>query len=335
MNEDLRRLGRRSLPPFRALIVGAGAVGQVYGRHLQKAGVVVDVFVRPRRKQEAEDGYLLYRMSPFSKAKVRDRFEPEKVLTSAAEAAAEHYDFVWLCTSTTGLEKGLEGEIGALLGNIGDAKVIVFQPGPQVPEMLRPHLPESRWIDGGISLISYQAPLAGEPERGIDEEGVAYLLPGPSPFSGPGASTVAKLLRKGGMPAQAVEGARITMAFGSATLMPTVVALEGAGWSLKEFRRSVWAKRAADAATEARSITEGLEGQSQPAPLGLLGAGVLRLAAVAAPVLSPFDLQTYLRYHFVKVRDQSEDIIGELIAAGQQQGRPTAALRELQAAVFG
>lgn len=335
MKEDLRHLGRRSLPPRRALIVGAGAVGQVYGRHLQKAGVIVDVFVRPRRREEAQQGYRLYRMSFLSKAKEQDVFQPEKVLTTAEEAAEQAYDFVWLCTSTTGLEKGLEGELGALLVNIGDAKVIVFQPGPQVPALLRRHLPKGRWIDGGISLVSYQAPLAGEPEDGIVEEGVAYILPGPSPFSGPGAETVVKLLRKGGMPAQTVDGARITMAFGSATLMPTVVALEGAGWSLREFRRSVWAKRAADAATEARAITEGLEEQSQPAPLALLGPGVLRLTALVAPAVAPFDLQTYLRYHFVKVRDQSEGIIEELIAAGKTQGRATDALRELQEAVFG
>ena len=48
--------GRTYTPPLRVLLVGAGAVGQVYGYHLQKGGAQVAFFVRPKHRAEAEGG---------------------------------------------------------------------------------------------------------------------------------------------------------------------------------------------------------------------------------------------------------------------------------------
>ena len=44
------------------LLVGAGAVGQVYGRHLARAGHQVTFFVKPRYAAELAAGLPLHRL---------------------------------------------------------------------------------------------------------------------------------------------------------------------------------------------------------------------------------------------------------------------------------
>ena len=47
---------------MRALIVGAGAVGQVFGHHLAKAGAEVSFLVKPKYVAECERGFMLYKL---------------------------------------------------------------------------------------------------------------------------------------------------------------------------------------------------------------------------------------------------------------------------------
>ncbi|MGB3623971.1 MAG: 2-dehydropantoate 2-reductase N-terminal domain-containing protein, partial [Ketobacter sp.] len=44
-----------------ALIVGAGAVGQVYGHFLQRGGASVSYLVKEKYKYDCEKGFTLYR----------------------------------------------------------------------------------------------------------------------------------------------------------------------------------------------------------------------------------------------------------------------------------
>ena len=41
------------------LIVGAGAVGLVYGKHLQAGGATVSFLIKPKHRAQAEAGYAL------------------------------------------------------------------------------------------------------------------------------------------------------------------------------------------------------------------------------------------------------------------------------------
>jgi len=325
--------GRSSAPAPRVLVVGAGAVGQVYALHMQRGGAKVDVFVKPKYAAEAKGGYRLYRMCG-KKKREQHIFEPEAVLCDPAEVAAKSYEQIWICVSTTALEAGLAegGTIAAVLANAGEATVVPLQPGLHVPERLAEHVPPHQMVDGGIAMVAYQAPLV---EGEVEEPGVAYFLPSPSPFSGPDAAGVVKLLTAGGCPAEVHANTRALMAYGSATLMPTMTALEGAGWKLAGMRKGPWAKRAARASAEAREVTEAQVGEAPPWALSLITGPTMKLATWVAPVAAPFELEVYLRYHFTKVREQTKRLMAQYIADAERLDLPHEALSELSDAVFG
>ncbi len=83
----------------RILLVGAGAVGQVYGRHLQLGGADISFLVRPQYAAAVRRGFDLY---PLRKRGRRDavRLQDFAVLTETAAVAAQRWDAVFLCVSS-------------------------------------------------------------------------------------------------------------------------------------------------------------------------------------------------------------------------------------------
>lgn len=333
---ELERRGRVHTRDPRILIIGAGAVGQVYGLHLQKGGAEVDVYVRSKYATECREGLRLYRMASKRK-RVPTTFTPAEVLTTPDEVAERSYDQVWLCISTSALEKALAAEdaattgLEAVLRNIGTATFVQFQPGLHVPALLAPVVPREQTVEGGIAMVSYQAPLV---EDEVDEPGVAFMLQ-TSPFTGADATSVVEALEKGGCPAKVHADARATMAFGSATLMPMMAALEGAEWKLAGIRKREWARLAADACEEALEITGAQLGTKPPAWGGFVSPFTVRLASLFAPGAAPFELETYLEYHFTKVRDQTRLLLDKFLEEGARRGLNTTALGTLRSRVFG
>jgi len=324
--------GRSSKPRPRVLIVGAGAVGQVYGFFLQRGGALVDVLGRPRQKEELEEGATLYKMRGKRRREPMT-FQPSIVHVDPATTHDVAYDQIWLCISSTGLEKGLaEGGLAELFEHAGRATVVVFQSGLHVPAILAPHVADMQIVHGGIVMVSYQAPLT---EGEVEHPGVAFYIPGPQPFTGRDAKRVVALLEAGECAAEVVEDARATMAFSSATLMPTITALEGAGWTFAEMRHGPWSKLASAAASEARDVVAAQTGKSAPAALNLVLSPTLKLASFLAPIFAPFEVEIYLKYHFTKVHDQTERLIGDYIARAAELGVPREALTELRDRVFG
>ena len=109
---------------MRALIFGAGSIGQTYGYILTRSGATVDVYVRPKYAADAESGYRLYeRRKGF-----RDplEFKPDQVLTTCDEVANVDYDVVVLCISSTALRGDwLDGFAPA----VGNTPVVSLTPG--------------------------------------------------------------------------------------------------------------------------------------------------------------------------------------------------------------
>jgi ketopantoate reductase len=325
--------GRSTRPPLRILIVGAGAVGQVYGWHLQKGGAQVTFFVRPKHRAEASGDLRLYFMHGKHEREVHV-WRADDVLTDADDAVARHFDQIWLCISTAALERSLDtkDELHRLLEKTGGTTVVSMGPGLHLKALLAPYVPNRRRVDGGITMVSYQAPLV---EGEVEAPGIACFLPGPSPFSGPEAQRVVDALRRGGGKAKVHADTGALMAYGSATLMPTMAALEGAGWKLAGLRKGPWAELAADAAGEARAIVGAQVDASAPFGTAFIRATTLKLASWMAPKIAPFELEIYLRYHFTKVRDQTERLLARYVEEGERLGLPHAALSELRSRVFG
>ena len=328
--------GRKSKPQPRVLIVGAGAVGQVYGMYLQRGGATVDVLARPRQKQDLVEGATLYAIEGKRRRKPM-AFTPSIVHVDPATTTEIDYDQIWLCISSTALEKGLaRGGLATVLQHAGNATVVVFQSGLHIPALLAPHVAERQQVHGGIVMVSYQAPLT---EGEVDHPGVAFYIPGPTPrpqpFTGRDAKRVVRLLNAGGCRAEEMEDTRSMMAFSSATLMPTIAALEGAGWAFSKMRHGPWAKLAAAAASEARDVVAAQTGKSAPPALNLFISPTLKLATFFARFFAPFEVEIYLKYHFTKVHDQTERLLGDYVARAKELGVAHEALEELRAKVFG
>jgi 2-dehydropantoate 2-reductase len=164
---------------------------------------------------------------------------------------------------------------------------------------------------------------------------MAYWLPPgmPSPFGGPPhlAREIVDTLRIGGCPAAVNDDVARQMALGSTTLIPLIAALEAAGWSIDGLRRDPVLDTAAAAARQANRVAVSVHGGSAgPLPL-LMRAGLLRLLLPWMPKAVPFDLETYLRYHFTKVGAQTRQQLASYVERGRAAGLPVDAIDDLAA----
>jgi 2-dehydropantoate 2-reductase len=182
-----------------------------------------------------------------------------------------------------------------------------------------------------INLISYQAPLNGEDR--FDEPGVAYWFPplSPSPFSGPKESVkaVCETLRRGGQPAKAHKDVQSAIDFPQAILMTHLLALEAGGWKFRGLREDNRLGSAKVAATQAMSIMAKKKGLGQAWWMMFWRPGLVGMGLRLAPFLVPLDLETYLEYHFTKVRKQTLLFVRQYIAWGQELELPTNGLSNL------
>ena len=313
------------------LLVGAGAVGQIYGVHLQRGGARVAFFVKPKYRDElARDGMPLWPLQGRDKKKLNTFRDFDLVTTPDEIRAAGPFDQVWMCMSSTALKGPW---LPPLLAAIGDATVVSLPPGVEDATYIAARLPEgeargaARVVRGLITMISYHRPLTGEqpPTPAM----AYYRPPGKNPFSGPAdrVGPVVAALNAGGWPAKAVPDVSRATAMGSAMMMPVIAGLEVAGWQFRAFGRGE-AIRLASAA---------LRQTTQIAAPGFrrgfvrLFATRLNLRAVLfwARVFLPLPLETYLAYHFTKVGDQTRAQLQAAITRGRAAGQPVDAIEAL------
>lgn len=319
---------------MRALVVGAGAVGQVYGRHLALGGAEVAFLVRDKYVEEMRRGLTFY---PLNRSGRRRRIPEEwrnyEVLTGR-EVAGGRWDQVYITVPSTALRGPW---LDDLARDTGDATIVLLTPGIDDRTFVASKVGEARLVCGMITLISYHAPLPGETR--FPEPGMAYWFPpaSPAPTSGPAdrRREVVRALRAGRLPATAVADVSRIAAYGTAMLIPLLVALERADWKFERFfsRAERPFLRTAFAATrEASAVVRRRVGPPplRLAPLpwlarpSLLRAG-LRLARPAVPL----DLETYLSVHFTKVGDQTRAFLAGYVDHARDLGIPAPALQAL------
>lgn len=309
---------------MKVLIVGAGAVGQVYGQALQRAGVDVSFYVKPKHVDEAKKGFRMY---PLNGKAEPFRFEGFGVVTTAEEVASQSWDQLWLAVSATAI---MADWLPALITATKTATVVCLQPGPESKARIAP-LAGDRIVYGIIAMIAYQAPLPGETR--FTEPGIAYWYPpGGSPFAGPDAKVkpIVEALSKGGCPASQKSEIDRDASFGGALLQVHVAALDSAGWSWSAVKNDDTLPLAKRAWREAAAIAAHHLGTSPPWWTNLVGPMAARFAMFAAPRLIPMDVQTYFGYHFTKVGDQTRANLDHWIATGRAASLPVEALSELR-----
>jgi len=303
----------------KVLVVGAGAVGQVYGWFLKQSGAEVFFYVKPKHRAEARKGFDLYPLNTWKEGEAAQHWKADGVLASPADLAGHAFQQVYLAIPSTGVEGNW---LPAFVKALGEhATVVSLMPSPDDhAHVVAAGLPQERLVAGLISMVSYLAPLEGETR--FAKPGVAYYLPplAPSLYSGDQARTaeVVKRLNQGGLPARAHKDVPGLVAFPTGALMSYLAALELAGWSLRGlFQDARRLDLGVHAAGEALKIAAKDSGRFPFFFRTLTHPIFLRAGISAAQKLAPFPLETYLKAHFTKVGAQTRVLLNSVIEKGR------------------
>ena len=315
---------------MKVLVVGAGAVGQVYGRHARLGGADVTFFVREKYREEVSRGFDMY---PLNHRGTSVRFDDVKVVTRADEVAAGKFDQIYVAVSSPALHGPWLSE---LMDATGDATVLALQPGQDdLDTFVAAGVARERIVSGVITLISYHAPLPGETR--FPRPGMAYWFPpmAPCPISGQRerVDAVLGVLRAGKLPIKRAADVPSFSAFPTAILMPYLVALESAGWSFRELVRGSIAL-GGRGAREALEVVGARVGKRPPLPMRLATRPrVMRMALWFMERIVPLPLEVYLKAHFTKVGDQTRMFMAGYIERGHASKLDVTALEQLVAAL--
>jgi hypothetical protein len=305
---------------MRVVIVGAGAVGQVFGWHLHRSGA--EVAFRVRRPEAVRRPFVTH---PLRGDPTSGRFDAP-VFGTDAEVRAFAPDIALLTVPADALHGAW---LAPFLDAVGSGAVIAMEPGAEEDRLIRRARKSVRLTQGIVAFIAYQAPLPGETR--FTEPGVAYWLPPfvSCPFSGDVAPAFVAQLRAGGMAATVSGDLSAEGTYGPVALGPWVTALQAAGWSFDRARSSDVLPLGARALVEAVAVVE--RGSTVPAPRWIrwVGPRLIRTVLRWGPRLVPLDLETYLQFHFTKVGPQVRMHLEEVLHRGMALARPTDALREL------
>ncbi len=314
---------------MKVLVVGAGAVGQTFGYHLQKGGSEVHFFVKPAYADAARAGYTLYDMG-HGGAESPVRFDGFGVQTDVDAVRAEGFDLVLVTVSSTALKSG--SWLEELVQAVPEATIVGLQASLGDPDFVKGLAGADRVAWGVIELIAYQAPLPGET---LPEPGVAFWIPRllVFPFSGPDARVqpLVAAFRAGGLRAKQAKDVISLTAVGAPAMNLHIAALESVGWSLSvlsaDHELLALTGRAVREASAAAAQQHGI---SVPVWVRWLRPWHLRAVAWLGPRLAPLDLEGFLKYHFTKVGDQTRQSLALWIAAAEAQGQSAVAMRALR-----
>lgn len=311
---------------MKILMVGSGAVGQVFGLHLRQAGAELAFYARPESADRlksalAEGGLPLNQLTWFGRRNpLSHRLTGYRVVTDLASARNIKPDQIWFTTPSPVYHSDWFREFLQVPSKL----VVCFAPEGRRGKFV-PQGEADRFVFGGITLIAWQGDLEGGGGRSV---GVNYWLPplAAIPLMGEPAACreLAGLLEQAGLRAAPKdERFQATQAATTALLTALVAGLELAGWSFSAFRQSPWFQRAAHAAREAISSQLAEPGIITRALLRIgLTPAMLSLATYILPALTPFDLEEYLKFHYRKTREQTLALLDLFARDGVQRGLP-------------
>ena len=180
-----------------------------------------------------------------------------------------------------------------------------------------------RMVFGGVTFIAWQGDLDGG--GGGRPQAVNFWLPPliqiPLMGTAQACSEVSTVLENSGF-RTTVKKEDFHGAQSAATgLLSTFVAgYELSGWSFGAYRRSPWLKQAARACREAILSQLSKPGTFTKRLLAVLPlAMVFHLVTFFLPLVFPFDLEKYLKFHYQKTRDQTLSLLDVFIKDGQSR----------------
>lgn len=306
---------------MKVLIVGSGAVGQVYGFALQKAGVELGLYDLPATAAKLKEalghgGMPLFQISRSRRrAPIAQWLDHYTVLTDAAECQNFKPDQIWFTTPSPVYYSDWFREF---LQKVPSQRVVCFAPEGSRPEFLAQGV-EDRLVFGGTTFMAWQGDLGGGRAEGVNY----WLSPLGIQLMGKVAACrdVEQLLKKAGFRVVVGKPDSPMQAAVTAVMTAFTAGLELSGWSLRGLRKGAWLKRAAAAAHEAVLSQLPRAGVLQKALLGkaVFGAGFF-IATFLLPLLVPFDLEKYLKFHYLKTREQTLSLLDIFVKDGKRRG---------------
>ncbi|MEM1347203.1 MAG: 2-dehydropantoate 2-reductase N-terminal domain-containing protein [Myxococcota bacterium] len=319
----------RSTPSARVLLVGQGSVGQVCAHALERAHVEVHALVRPPHAEVVSRGRLLRQLRLLSAADSQ-RLTGLVTHTSPDTLRAIRFDHVLLTMPSTDLRGAW---FGFLVEAIKDAPLTMLQPGPMDRAYVLEHLPARRLIQGLIGFIAFSSPSPDAQASATELDATAFWYPplSASLLDGPRAHTshLVSLLEQGGMPVRTKRKLAVRAAMATAVLTPFLIGLELEGWDFKRLRSTGRLFDVSHAEREALDLMATHHGVRRPTTGALLQAGVLSMITGAAPIATPFELEAYLRAHFTKVGDQTQDIAATYLELAASLDHPMPHMRSM------
>ena len=260
--------------------------------------------------------FLLKDYQVIADAEESRRFEPDQILFTTP---SQVYYSDWF---------------HAFLRQVPSRRVVCFTPEGSRPEFLREQSGD-RVLFGGTTFMAWQGDLGG---GGGWPEGINFyrsplgiLLAG-SPEA---CREVARLLEQAGYRVMIGKPGSHSQASMTAAMTAFTAGLELAGWSLKAYRNSPWLRGAAAACHEA------ILGQVHPSGVltrialsGPLLSACFFLVTLVLPLLFPFDVENYLKFHYTKTRDQTFVLLNVFIKDSLAVGVPAADLQGLLAGLM-
>ena len=149
---------------MRVLIVGSGAVGQVFGLCLQEAGVELGFYARPETAEklciaQEHRGLSLFQVSHSRRRDpIPHRLDNYQVVTDFE--ACQHFepDQIWFATpSPVYYSEWFQEFISA----VPSERVVCFAPEGMRSEFIPVGVVEDRLVFGGVTFIAWQGDLEG------------------------------------------------------------------------------------------------------------------------------------------------------------------------------
>jgi ketopantoate reductase len=313
---------------MKILLVGAGAVGKIYGRHLAMGGAEIAFFVKEKYAESLKKGFSVYVLNDSKHRETPLLMSGYQVLSQNEEVRKQKWDYVILCMSSTGLQGPWLDELIPMIGN---AALVSLQPGLHDREYILERFPANRLLDGTISIVSYETPLPGEKRL----PGMAYWLPpgASAGLSGPNAlvKPLLDVFKRGNFSVHAVNDARKENVAAGPVLNLFILALEHCGWSFAKLRHNPILDAACAAMPEAARVNAKKAGVPPPGNLWLFHPLLFRFIMTLSRWLVPFDFETYLKVHFTKVHDQVHQGLHDYIDYGNESAIETRQLQNFSA----
>ncbi len=320
------------------LIVGAGAVGSTYGyfasRKLPGAGANVTYLIKPKHRADLKDGIQLYGWKGRKAESIL--FRDFALVDDVKELRTRRFDAVLVTLPSDKFRA--DGWFEEFLAdfNVGspDGKIWSLQPALNDQVYLREKMgaaaADARVAKGTIPIMSYLAPLPGEP---FEKPGYAFYVPpgSKSAWSGQSASVAeaaAKLFDSGGLPSKVTDDPpKASELLPEALLRAVVAGLERSEWSFDRLLNGENVHLVTGGMREMMAIGAKTQHVADPSTkwwgkFGSTPFGVRTAIRIVRKVV-PFDFEGFMRVHFMKVEGQMHLTLDEQIAYGKRNGIST------------